>query len=440
MTRLGVFASAVSVFALGAAIGCSSDDDDNEVEPNDGTGGVTNTGGAEGEGTGGDETAVGGQGTGGSVEGTGGAYVPCPTLSGIEDCGIETQQAETLEVNVLLVMDKSGSMNDTPPGYAQSKWDALHTALGAALGDVRGVVHFGLEFFPYTANPNLPIPDPCATDDEDRCCEMPTDSPATMNVDIGPGTETVTEILRELNDADATGGTPTAYALARAYDYFTSGAGAALGGRRIVLLATDGAPNCNSTISCAIDTCTLNLEEAQGCPPPTQAGAASCCTARPEACLDADGTLNQIQQLANADIETIVVGIPGSELYQGQLQDFAAAGGFTKPNGEDGYYEVAAEGGVDELTETFREITTSLVTECEIQITQEIPNLNEVNVAVNCEIIPRGEESGEENRWYFDDPDNPTRIIISGPICDTIQTDGVERIDTVYGCPTITIG
>ncbi len=437
MTRLGVFASAVSVLALGVAIGCSSDDDGNEVEEHEATGGTSSSGGAEGVGG---DTAMGGQGTGGeTVEGTGGAYVPCPTLSGIEDCGFESNQAETLEVNVLLVMDKSGSMNDTPDGYTQTKWDALHTALGAALGDVRGVVNFGLQFFPATANPNLPIPAACA-EPTDRCCEMPTDQPPTMTVDIGPGHDTVPEILRQLNDADATGGTPTAYALSRAYDYFTAGAGVALGGTRIVLLATDGAPNCNPTISCAIDTCTLNLESAQGCPPPTDPGAASCCGNRPEACLDADGTLSEIQRLAGEGIETIVVGIPGSELYQGQLQDFASAGGFTKPNGDPGYYEVSAAGGVDELTDTFREITTSLVTECEIPITQEIPNLNLVNVAVDCVIIPKGDETGEENRWFFDNNDSPSRILINGPICDTIQTDGVDRIDTVFGCPTIDLG
>jgi hypothetical protein len=442
MTRLGIFASAVSVLALGVAIGCSSDDDGNEVEEHEASGGRSSSGGAEGVG-GEEDTAMGGQGLGGRADdGTGGAYVACATLTALEgeDCGFETNQAETLEVNVLLVMDKSGSMNDTPEGYNQTKWDALHTALSTALGAVRGVVNFGLEFFPATANPNLPIPDPCAGDDSNRCCEMPTDSPPTMTVDIGPGHDTVPDILRQLNDAEAVGGTPTAYALSRAAAYFTDGPGAELGGTRIVLLATDGAPNCNSTLSCSIDTCTLNLEEAQGCPPPSDPTASSCCGSRPEACLDADGTLSAIQDLAGQGIQTVVVGIPGSELYQGQLQDFAAAGNFTKPNGDPGYYEVTAAGGVDELTATFEEITTSLVTECEVPITQEIPNLNLVNVAVDCEVIPKGTDEGDADRWFFDNPDSPSRILINGPICDTIQTDGVERIDTVFGCPTIDIG
>jgi len=437
MTRLGIFASAVSALALSVAIGCSSDDDGNEIEEHEGSGGRTSGTGGE-EGVGGDTDGSGGAEGSGGDQGTGGAYVPCATLVGLEgeDCGFETQQAETLEVNVLLVMDKSGSMNETPDGYNQTKWDALHTALGAALGEVRGVVNFGLQFFPVTNNPNVPIPTDCA-EPTDRCCEMPAES-TEITVPIGRGVDTVPEILRSLNEADATGGTPTAVALSHAYDYFTSGAGAALGGTRIVLLATDGAPNCNSDISCSIDTCTLNLEDSQGCPTP-EAGGSNCCTSRPEACLDADGTLSQIQRLAGQGIQTIVVGIPGSELYQGNLQDFAAAGGFTKPDGDDGYYEVTAAGGVDELTQTFEEITTSLVTECEIPITQEIPNLNLVNVAVDCEVIPKGDEAGTENRWFFDNEVAPTRIIINGPICDEIQTEGVRRIDTVFGCPTRTI-
>jgi len=95
---------------------------------------------------------------------------------------------------------------------------------------------------------------------------------------------------------------------------------------------------------------------------------------------------------------------------------------------------------VDELTQTFAEITISLVTDCEIPITQEIPDLNQVNVAVDCNIIPRGDQNGEEDRWFFDNDDAPTRIIINGPICDTIQTAGVDRIDILLGCPTVSTG
>ena len=361
---------------------------------------------------------------------------PCRSLAGLEDCGSESVQAETVEINVLLVVDKSASMDNDPGDWGETKWNALHTALSSALNQVRGVVSWGLELFPTTAE-DTPIPTPCSTP-TDRCCEMPGD--AELNVPVGPGSLTATEILNQLNNTDPSGGTPTAVALERAHEYYVNGAGADLSGERYVLLATDGAPNCDSEADCSVDTCTLNLEDAESCPPPGDPAAVNCCANRPEACLDDTGTLAQIQALADSGIQTIVVGIPGSELYRTNLQGFADAGGFTQPNGDPGYYEVTAEGGVDELRDTFLEITTALVMDCEVPITIDLPNPNEVNVAVDCVVIPRGEETGTEDRWFFDDPIAPTRIIINGPICDTIQSEGVDRIDTVYGCPTLEIG
>jgi len=402
-----------------------------------GGGGMPGTSAAAGQGSGGAAGSGGGPTAG--APGAGGSEEACTDVVGLDDCGFETQQAETLEVNVLLVIDKSASMNADPGDWGQTKWNALHGALSTALNQVRGVVSWGLELFPTSAG-DIPIPTPCSTP-EDRCCEMPEG--AELNVPVASGAQNVTEILGQLNNtADPSGGTPTAVALQRARDYYVNGAGADLSGDRYVLLVTDGAPNCNSDISCSIDTCTLNLEGEAGssCLPPGEPNATNCCANRPEACLDDSGTLTQIQALSDSGIQTIVVGIPGSELYQTNLEAFATAGGFTKLDGSIGYYEVTQEGGVDELRDTFVEITTALVPECEIAITQEIPNLNLVNVAVDCEIIPRGEVTGTANHWFFDNNVAPTRIIIDGPICDTIRTEGVDRIDTVVGCPTVELG
>jgi hypothetical protein len=64
-------------------------------------------------------------------------------------------------------------------------------------------------------------------------------------------------------------------------------------------------------------------------------------------------------------------------------------------------------------------------------------NSGQLNVAVECVLIPMGTPQGEGDRWYYDDPDAPTIVIIDGPISDRIQTEGVERIDVVTGCPTV---
>ena len=313
MKRLGSFVSGVLAITVGLSVACSSEDD-NEVSSNGGGANAPATGGSSGATTSGGtagaaDTGGTGGGTGGSTTsgGSGGSYAACPTLVGLEECGVDSQRAEHLEVNVLLIMDKSGSMGVTPEGYTTTTWEAMRTALSTALTEVASVLNLGLEFFPTSAT-NIAIPTNCG--DSGRCCEMPEGS--DMNVNIGPGYNTVPTILSEINSARPAGGTPTRVALQRAYEYFTTGAGAALDGRRIVLLATDGGPNCNDTVSCTLATCTLNIDAAEGCPP---AGISCCGTGGNAACLDHQGTIAAIEDLAGIDIPTIVVGVPGAEEY-----------------------------------------------------------------------------------------------------------------------------
>jgi len=465
LNRIGVVGLA-SVALLAYGVACSSDDSEGSTSSGDGgtganasggSSGATQGGGTESGGNSGSEQSGGNSGfeeTGGSSGseetggnsgssgtsgaagdsggGTGGGSLDsCDTFVGFEDCGSESREAQHQDVNVLLVMDKSGSMAQTPDGYDTDKWSAMSSALQNVLSNVRGDLNLGLEFFPTSAS-DVPIPVDCG--DSGRCCEMPEG--AEMNVNIGSGWDTVSEILRQFSDADPAGGTPTAVALHRAYLYFTEGAGADLEGDRIVVLATDGGPNCNADLVCSVDQCTLNIDNADGCPP----DGVSCCENTRTACLDHDRTLEQIQALAEIDVPTIVVGIPGAEQYYSSLETYAEVGGFINPDGSIGYYEVPAQGGVQSLTETFETITVALVQDCEILVTEEIQNPNVVNVAVDCVLIEQGDIDDEGSRWYFDNPEDPTRIILDGPICDTIRNEGVQRIDTIYGCPTESLG
>jgi hypothetical protein len=413
----------LGALVIGLGFNCSEKDDEDEDNDNQGTGGVPAFVDS------GPEEAA--------------ALPPCESLEGpaLEGCEWTSSEAQALDVNMLLVVDKSGSMRTAPAGYPASKWETLKQALNTALAEVQGAISFGLEFFPSSNTPGSPIPDPCGGD-VGRCCEMPTGP--EMIVQVGPGEETVPAIAAAFESSQPVGGTPTARALARAFEYFTTGYGSTLPGGKYVLLATDGGPNCNSGISCSIDTCTLNLDETDGCPSPDTPGAFSCCTNSPEACLDDVEATAWIEQLRGAGVTTIVVGIPGAEIYTGTLDGFANAGGFARQDAEEPYYLVSAEGGVAELTDTFREITTQLVTDCEVPLGDVVAgqdfNPNEVNVAVDCVIIPM-ESSPEDtvSRWRYNNPTNPTSVIIVGDICDEIQTTGVERIDVVLGCPVVTV-
>ncbi|MDH5675481.1 MAG: hypothetical protein OEZ06_25385 [Myxococcales bacterium] len=333
------------------------------------------------------------------------ANVPEPT------CGSEPFDATAVPPNVLLVIDKSGSMNDTPDGFSSDKWSSLKSSLEAAVAAVQDQLSLGLSLFPY--------PDGC---------QMPADT--TPTVPIKPGPDALPEILAALGSAVPAGGTPTAAALAAALDYFQSGAGAQLTGDRYVLLATDGGPNCDASLSCGADTCTVNLDGV--CP----AAVDNCCAESvmgQEECLDADNTRAQIDALAAAGVQTLVVGIPGSEIYQGSLDSFAQSGGRANPDAPPSYYAVNTSGeDIGGLTTVLREIAEALIRTCRLQLGSEPDDRDKLNVEVDGEVVPRG-KSG----WQLDESTDPPTVVMQGNVCGEIEAVGAKNVTVTFGCKTV---
>src|SRR6185295_7120061 len=238
---------------------------------------------------------------------------------------------------ILLVIDKSGSMTATPAGFSANKWTAMKTALTGALDQVKGGISFGLELFPN--NLTTPIPTSCTSE----CWDMPAGEAAIV-VPVGSGTTTVPTILSKF-DAMPSGGTPTAAALKAAADYFTTGSGKSLTGDKYVLLATDGGPNGNSSLTCDQTSCTVNMDRNE------TGGATNYCSASlvpdgPKSCLDEQASVAQLTAMATAGIKTFVVGIPGTDPYVATLDAMAVAGGAPASTTSPKYFAVSAAGGV----------------------------------------------------------------------------------------------
>jgi hypothetical protein len=347
----------------------------------------------------------------------------CVELGGLEQCGGASLRAELKIVNLLIVIDKSGSMEDEPAGFGTDKWSALKDALETVLGDVNERVHVGLALYPYSLAGPIPLEDCGGT-----CCEVPTGQDAVV-VDIATPSESGPVILDKLADTSPGGGTPTALALAGALDYFTNGFGATLEGEKFVLLATDGGPNCNEDITCSIDECTPNLDGF--CPDDD-----NCCdNGAGEYCVDEGGVTEQIEALAAEGIATFVVGIPGTDAYADYLDGFALAGGVPNTSGDRDYFAVSASSGVQGLVDVFSDITTDLVTSCEIALETTPQMLDSVNVAVDCEVVEQ--EGDDGSGWEYDQVPNPAYVILKGSVCEELKANGASRIDVVYGCPTV---
>jgi hypothetical protein len=344
----------------------------------------------------------------------------CARFTGLDECGVTSVEATFSAANVLLVIDKSSSMDDQPGGFELKKWDALKAALGPALAAVQGELSFGLLLYPFGKQAEIPL------DCFEGCCQVPTGS-AAIQVDIEPGVRSLSKVMSALDATAPGGGTPTAAALDAALSYFTTGAGKDLKGDRFVLLATDGGPNCgaNETI-CAADRCTPNLDGL--CP----ADQGNCCAGEGSYCLTDVAVIEKIRELADASVPTFVIGIPGTERYADYLSAFATAGGVPNPDAPPAYYAVSAEGGVDGLTQTLVEITTHLVRSCDVDLGAVPPIENLVNVAVDCDIVPFEAGAG----WGISSA-APTTLVLAGDTCDRVKREGARRIDVVYGCPTV---
>jgi hypothetical protein len=437
---LGLVAGVLGI-ALGACTKVEEDDNSNNTTTGSGgattaTNTATGKGGATATAT---NTAKGGAtttttttitGSGGS--GSGGTTAePCPDLLKILDpgdagaCSTTKVAANFTQINMLIVMDKSGSMNSTPAGYSKTKWAGAVDSLAAALKPTETLVKYGFMLYPYLSSGPV------------TQCEL-AEGEAAVNIGVGPAADTVPRINALMAATAPKGGTPTAAALAAAYKYYTIGIGAVLEGQKYVLLVTDGGPNCNAEVVCTADTCTSNMDNVD------KSGVCgvsvgNCCDKavavaggpNPQsACLDDLNVVSQIQALRNAGIKTFVVGIPGTEQYSTYLDTFADAGGVpvTDPTKTKKYYEVTGESG---LLETFNTITTSLVRSCTVPLEAKPQDLANINVAIDCSPVPQT-TAGVANWTYVDG--TPPSIVFQGSQCTRIEATGVNRVDVVLGC------
>jgi hypothetical protein len=233
MKRFDIALAGVSLAVLLSAFGCSSNNNggSSSLDPAADSGAAQDPAGGGLEASVTDPNADGGDG-GMMVDGA---------------CGGTMMKATARDANLLLVLDKSGSMLQKPAGFSVKKWDAVKIALRDALTPLKGKISLGLEMYP---NDTAGSGDVCA---------MPAPG-AGVNVPIGLGSDTVDKIIAAVNAATPVGATPTAKALAEANTYFTTGAGKDLVGEKYVILATDGGPNCGTATSCTAETCTTNID------------------------------------------------------------------------------------------------------------------------------------------------------------------------------------
>lgn len=356
-------------------------------------------------------------GTGGAptTTGMGGGFIdagnptgpPPPDAGGL--CGNEFHTFTADPPNVYFVLDASGSMAEIAGN--KTKYEHVRGAAVDIVQTMGSLINVGAAVFPINASPG----NGCATGGEVMPM-TPGDPPGTL---FG---ETTGAFATAIN-VSPNGGTPTSLTLSTITPIVT-----ALPGRTVVVLATDGAPNCNAAAVCDADLCMVNLELCPAINDPCCDPGGNCCSPLipdgPESCVDRQATVAAIATLFAASIETHVIGIPGSQTYEDTLDAMAVAGGAAKPT-KPFYYELS---DVAEIGAVLGAIAAGAVS-CDLDLTDPPMDQGYTNVYFDAAIVPLDPKDG----WTWT---SPSTITLHGAACDKLKTGKVKSVQVVSGCPT----
>jgi hypothetical protein len=373
-------------------------------------------------------------GTGGSSYEVPDPIIDCgeQTVSDAGLCGDEIIQIQEDRPNLYFILDASGSMGDPISAQAaQTKYEASIAAITSVLKSIGHRVAYGAALFP------RPSKDTCQPGME-ILKTQPGDSVACTMAGI-EGT-VLTTLIRRLHAYSPAGGTPLSETLALLAPTLT-----ALSGKTAVILATDGAPNCNPNATCASDLCGTNLSHWQYsnglvCDAPINCCDPSVVTNGPLDCVDNVATDAVLAQLKAASIPTYVIGLPSATTLSAVLDSMAVAGGTARETSPR-YYETD---DAQSLADTLRKIATSIAVSCTMKLSQSPPNWAQVAVYFDNAPIPALHgDSGEQvdagatasggDGWRQVDA---ATLQITGAYCDELLTGDVMQVQIASGCPT----
>lgn len=346
---------------------------------------------------------------------------PPPDAAGY--CGNQILPLVTTRKNLYLVLDRSGSMQDPirdpTSGVAIKKYDAAIKAIRDVLFALGHRLNYGAAVLP-----RFGVIDTC--DPGAEVYPMTPGDSVTAALS-GKDGEHLTNLVKVLAAYKPEGPTPTSATLGLLVEPLI-----ALGSDTSVILATDGAPNCNDSATCDIAHCIPNIEGWWLTEDIKCGSTINCCDSILTGggnCVDTDATAAPIEQLRANGIKTYVVGLPGSEVYADVLSRLALAGGTARAQTvatDPVYYPVA---DAAELTASLKGITASLAISCTIALDDAPPDWTQVNVYFDGTLVKMNVDNG----WTQVDANT---IEITGSYCDVLKSGDVFQVQVVAGCPT----
>jgi hypothetical protein len=343
-----------------------------------GAAGATGGAGSGGGGRGGSGPA-GTTGFGGiNVGGTGGG-----------NCGLQSFDLERKPAEILLLLDRSASMQDPPdvtPAVSTPKWDLIIPAVKQVIMDSDASVHWGLKVFP-----------------EGEGSECVAGS-VTSKIDVPIAPMNATAVINAINaTTDEGNGTPTGDAVNAAVAYLRT---LTSDNKKYILLATDGEPSCAGT------------SEGQT-------------AARPYA-------VTAVTNAATANFHTFVVGVATTkDSATAVLNDLAVAGKEPRAGLLTRYYLGTTQ---SDLSAALAFITGQ-ASSCIFPLNPPPPVKNDpakLGVYFTSANTKIPHDPAAANGWSYLNAEN-TSLQVYGPWCDMIKSAGADKVQIIYGCPLIDV-
>ena len=338
---------------------------------------TTGAGGASGD-------AGGDDGTAGSVDTAVDTESPTIDSGGTVDATgpivdatcVTTHAGARLPVDVLLIFDRSGSMqadpstgqNCTPQATCPSKWNQATAAIEQTVMNTESTVRWGLMMFPSPGS---------------TTCQVGADA----QVPIAP--MNAMAITTALLATTPTGSTPTTAVLTRAGDYLST---LTTPNQRFMVLVTDGAPTCGPGGQNSAD--------------------------------DANAVM-AVTTLASRGFGTFVVGIATAADAQADftLSALSTAGLHPRP-GMPNYY---LTNNTTDLVGALDSIA-SQINSCTFSFDAVPPVPDSVTVTGDGNIIPRNDTNG----WVYEL--GMRSITLTGEYCQRVMTGALKNVVATFGC------
>jgi hypothetical protein len=295
---------------------------------------------------------------------------------GAPDCGRQDFNVAPTPVDMLLVLDRSASMEEDPSGGTSmpSKWQIVVPTLQQVITATNATISWGLKVLPEGEKAGA-----CTT----------ASFPAHILVPIAPNNATmVNQAIAGLTDHGD--GTPTGDAINNAVTYLNT---VQDGRAKYLLLATDGDP------SCPTSNATMFAVQA-------------------------------VTAAATAGYKTFVVGVASKASSVKNLNSLAVAGlePVMSPDPTMPKFYLASDQAT--LAAALGAITGAAAT-CVFPLSSAPPNPDHVGVNVGGTKIMK--DTTHQNGWDYTGPDMMT-IELFGAACDLVKTSGVSTVQVIFGC------